>query len=273
MSSWWHYLFNRVSGQLVEDAAVPGVGVATEADFEGVKYNTNNNYGDKMKVKSADGVSVAYQVKGSGSPALVFFHGWSCDKSYWEPQTSHFSKKHKVVTVDLGGHGESGLERENWTVDAFAADVAAVVNKLDLKKVVLIGHSMGGPVVVEAARLMPDRVIGVVGVDTFGDIDRKRMPPPTEDRLARFRSNFVETTREMVKSMFLETSDPKLVEKIVLDMSSAPPKVGIGAMKGMSDYDLPGTFEKIKVPVYGVSILSIALSILRLPDSILHPSK
>ena len=202
-----------------------------------------------MKVKSADGVSVAYQVKGSGSPALVFVHGWSCDKSYWEPQTSHFSKKHKVVTVDLGGHGESGLERENWTVDAFAADVAAVVNKLDLKKVVLIGHSMGGPVVVEAARLMPDRVIGVVGVDTFGDIDRKRMPPLTEDRLARFRSNFVETTREMVKSMFLETSDPKLVEKIVLDMSSAPPKVGIGAMKGMSDYDLPGTFEKIKVPI------------------------
>jgi pimeloyl-ACP methyl ester carboxylesterase len=202
-----------------------------------------------MKVKSADGVSVAYQVKGSGSPALVFVHGWSCDKSYWEPQVSYFSNKHKVVTVDLGGHGESGLERENWTVDAFAADVAAVVNKLDLKKVVLIGHSMGGPVVVEAARLMPERVIGVVGVDTFGDIDRKRMPPPTEDRLARFRSNFVESTREMVKSMFLETSDPKLVEKIILDMSSAPPKVGIGAMKGTSDYDLPKALEKIKAPV------------------------
>ncbi len=202
-----------------------------------------------MNVKSADGVSIVYQVKGKGSPALVFVHGWSCDKSYWDPQVSHFAKRDKVVTIDLAGHGESGQERENWTVEAFGADVAAVVNHLDLEQVILIGHSMGGPVVIEAARQIPERVIGVVGVDTFGDINRKNPQPSTGDRLARFRTNFVEAVRPMVKSMFLEKSDPKLVEKIVLDMSSAPSRVGIGAMEGMFNYDLPKGFEKVEAPI------------------------
>ena len=202
-----------------------------------------------MKLESADGVSVAYQVAGNGIPTLVFVHGWCCDRSYWDLQVSHFAKKYKVVTIDLAGHGESGLERENWTIEAFASDVVAVVNHLDLKQVVLIGHSMGGPVVIEAARRLPERVIGVVGVDTFGDIDRKRTQEPIENRLARFKMNFVEASRETVRSMFLDTSDPKLVDKIVLDMSSAPPEVGIGAMKGSAVYELSKAFEKIKVPI------------------------
>ena len=120
-----------------------------------------------MNVKSADGVSIAYQVVGSGQPALVFVHGWCCDQSYWDSQVPYFSQRYKVVTIDLAGHGDSGLNRRTWTMAEFGNDVVAVVKELDLDRVVLIGHSMGGFVVAEAERRMPKRVIGLVGADTF----------------------------------------------------------------------------------------------------------
>lgn len=202
-----------------------------------------------MNATSADGLPLHYIANGSGNAALVFVHGWCCDKSYWDLQTAHFAKKHKVVAIDLAGHGGSGTGRTNWTVRAFGEDVAAVVTQLGLEQVILVGHSMGGPVAVEAARLIPERVIGLVGVDTFQDINRKGVRAPSGDRLARFRENFVETTREMVRSMFLEKSDPELVDRIVSDMSSSPSNVGIGAMEGMIDYDLARAIENIRVPI------------------------
>ncbi len=63
-------------------------------------------------VAAPDGVSIAYTVRGSGSPALVFIHGWMCDQSFWDAQVEPFSEFHTVVTIDLAGHGLSGMERE-----------------------------------------------------------------------------------------------------------------------------------------------------------------
>ena len=97
-------------------------------------------------VESADGVMIHYEVLGAGEPTLVLVHGWSTDRGYWKDQVGEFSKTYQVVTVDLGGHGESGLGREDWTMAAFGADVASVVNKVNPNTVVLIGHSLGGKV-------------------------------------------------------------------------------------------------------------------------------
>ena len=118
---------------------------------------------------SADGVSIHYQVQGKGKPALIFIHGWCCDRSYWDEQLSHFTQQYKVVAIDLAGHGDSGLERKAWTMEAYGEDVVAVVNKLKLQEVILVGHSMGGYVILEAARRLPERIIGLVGVDTLND--------------------------------------------------------------------------------------------------------
>ncbi len=70
-------------------------------------------------VTSADGVRVAYEVRGTGTPALVFIHGWSCDRSYWAGQLETFSREFQVVAIDLAGHGESGFGRQPWTIGAF----------------------------------------------------------------------------------------------------------------------------------------------------------
>lgn len=201
---------------------------------------------------SADGVSIAYEVRGEGEPALVFIHGWCCDRSYWKEQLPLFGKKYKVVSIDLAGHGDSGLDRKEWTMRAFGQDVVAVVNKLNLEQVVLIGHSMGGFVILEAARQMPQLVIGLVGVDTLHDFGYKLTQEQIDDWLTPVRSNFVEATRSNVRSMFTPNSDSTLVEKIVANMSSAPQEVGLGALEGYIDFqnnEIIQVLQEVKAPI------------------------
>ena len=107
---------------------------------------------------SADGVSIAYEVRGEGEPALVFVHGWSNNRNTWEAELAHFSQKYKVVAIDLAGFGASGNNREKWTMGAFGEDVAAVIKQIGLDDAVLIGHSMGGPVILEAAKRIPESI-------------------------------------------------------------------------------------------------------------------
>jgi pimeloyl-ACP methyl ester carboxylesterase len=201
---------------------------------------------------SADGNEIHYQVQGQGKPAIVFIHGWCCDRSYWDAQLPHFAQKYIVVAIDLAGHGESGLDRKEWTMGAFGEDVVAVVNKLNLEQVVLVGHSMGGFVILEAARRIPERVIGLVGVDTLQNFEDKLSQEQIDDWFTPMRSNFVETTRNFVRTMFTPNSDPALVEKIATDMSSAPQKVGSGALEGYVDFqnnEIIRVLREVQVPI------------------------
>ena len=93
-----------------------------------------------------DGVQIHYETGGSGSPDLVFIHGWNCDRSYWSAQLPVFASTHQVMAIDLAGHGDSGVNRENWSMANFGADVAAVAQALQLEDIILVGHSMGGQV-------------------------------------------------------------------------------------------------------------------------------
>jgi pimeloyl-ACP methyl ester carboxylesterase len=201
---------------------------------------------------SADGVSIAYEVRGKGEPVIVFIHGWCCDRTYWEAQLPYFAQKYKVVTIDLAGHGESGLDRKEWTMGAFGEDVVAVVDKLNLDQVVLVGHSMGGFVILEAARRIPQLVIGLTGIDTLQNFEDKVTQEQIDEMLTPLRSNFVEFSRNFVSSMFTPNSDPALVEKIANDMSSAPPVVGIGALEGYIDFqnnEIIQVLKEVKTPI------------------------
>src|SRR5262249_875057 len=113
-------------------------------------------------IRSVDGTSIVYGIAGHGEPAIVFVHGWACDRSLWRDQVAYFAKSRQVITLDLAGHGSSGRGRTEWTIERFAEDVAAVVRASGAKKVILVGHSLGGPVVVEAALRVPEQTVAVV---------------------------------------------------------------------------------------------------------------
>ncbi|MFN2646505.1 MAG: alpha/beta fold hydrolase [Burkholderiales bacterium] len=102
---------------------------------------------------------------GSGSPALVFVHGFACTHEDWRHQIGHFERAHEVLACDLRGHGRTPGRPHECSIEHYGGDVAALINNLELARVVLIGHSMGCRVVLEAARLIPDKVAGIVLVD------------------------------------------------------------------------------------------------------------
>jgi len=200
-------------------------------------------------VASPDGVAIAYSMTGAGDVTVVFVHGWSCDRSYWDEQIAAVSARYRVVRIDLAGHGESGLGRQQYTMRAFGKDVAAVIDALDLKPVVLVGHSMGGTVAVEAARIVPDRIIGLIGIDTlrrptFGLNDEQ-----IQGFLAPFHADFAQQTDTFVRNMFPADADSALVARIAGDMAAAPPAVAISAMAELLGNDLSPALAELDVPI------------------------
>ena len=180
---------------------------------------------------SGDGIPICYEVHGSGEPALVFVHGWSCDRSYWRRQLGHFAARHRVLAIDLAGHGESGVGRRAWTMPTFGDDLVAVVERLALADAVLIGHSMGGDVIVEAALQLADRVRGLVWADTYNALGEPRTRADMEEFLVPFREDFVSASRDLVRRMFVPGSEAGLVEWVVADMSAAPPELAFAALE------------------------------------------
>ena len=208
-----------------------------------------------LTVTSADGVSIAYETFGKGSTALVFVHGWSCDKSYWKGQIEYFSKAYRVVNIDLGGHGESGLGRKDWTIYSFGTDVAAVIKHLSLERVILIGHSMGGDVSADAALLLPGRIAGLIMVDVYKKLGAGRPAEQIDAFVADFSVDFAPKVQKLVRSMFLTNADPSLVEFVAKDMSSAPPAVALSAMRSSFTHSRQIThdFEHLKLPVIALN--------------------
>jgi pimeloyl-ACP methyl ester carboxylesterase len=182
-------------------------------------------------VTSADGSPITYGVRGKGDTTLVFVHCWTCNHEFWRPQIEYFSSKYQVVWLDLAGHGLSGSHRTQYTMASFGQDVASVVNKIKADNVVLVGHSMGGPVVIEAAKILGNKIIGVVGVDTFYTPFQY---PDSEAKIKNFvkpfEDDFKTASEQLVRSMFTPTADQDLVTSIVNQMSTANPNMGVSAM-------------------------------------------
>lgn len=204
-------------------------------------------------VVASDGVEIAYTIRGQGEPALVFIHGWLCDQSFWSEQVEVFAAGHTVVTLDLAGVGGSGAERSEWTLEAFGGDVHAVLEDLGLDSVILIGHSMGGPVALEAARLLPDAVVGIVGVDTFHNAERQMDPKQLEGYLKAYEADFVGTCERFVRSMSLPESDAALVTRTIDAMCSAPPEIAIAQLREFSTYDMTLAMRRVTAPIRSVN--------------------
>jgi pimeloyl-ACP methyl ester carboxylesterase len=200
-----------------------------------------------------DGLEIAYDVRGAGSTALVFVHCWACDREFWREQLDVFAGDYRVVSLDLPGHGASGAERDAWSIAGLGADVQAVVEALDLKRVVLIGHSMGGPVTLAAAALLPERVIGVVCVDTVHDAENRMPPGMAEQLAAQFEQDWEGSMRQMVPAMFPPTADPAVRDWVAEQALGTDRAAAVALMRAFEDVDLPALLSGAGVPVRGVN--------------------
>jgi pimeloyl-ACP methyl ester carboxylesterase len=204
---------------------------------------------DVGKTLSADKVEIVYTSQGSGETAVIFIHGGFADRSFWTNQVKPFAAKYHVIALDLAGHGESGHNREKWDIFGFARDVRAVMEKEKIRRAVLVGNSMGGPVALETTRLVPDKVLGIVAVDTF-QVFMKAPPDYFQKQTRAFRSDFTGTMRKMVTQLFHKDVDPALYEQVEKKMlKNTDPNMAAGLMEFFATYDYVEAAKKLPHPI------------------------
>jgi pimeloyl-ACP methyl ester carboxylesterase len=203
-------------------------------------------------VASADGVPIRYHAEGGGEPALVFIHDWSCDRGEWAEQVTRFSADRQVIALDLAGHGESGRERQDWTIESLGEDVRAVVLALDIGRVVLIGHGMGGEVALAAAGRMPDRVVAVVGIDAFQDVEHRPDAAQIEIQVGRWEKDFAGTAKLLVDGQLPKDSEPALRDRLREQLAAAPPAIALPLLRASLDFDLAAACGRVHVPIRAI---------------------
>lgn len=189
-----------------------------------------NQVSNKTAVVHHD-LHLNYSLTGIGDITLVFVHGSFLDETYWDAQIDYFSSSYQVVSIDLAAHGKSGNNRSTWTIEQFGQDVIALLKVLQLKNVILIGHSMGADAILEAAVLYPQAVIGVIAIEAFKNAGTA-LPEEYQQQIqqleTRLKTDFSNTAEEYARMNLLtpETS-PAITGRIVKAYREAYEPMGI----------------------------------------------
>ena len=129
-------------------------------------------------ITTPDGVRIAYHEVGSGDPSIVFIHGIYGNRGGFTLQEEYFSPNHRCVAIDLRGNGDSDKPNEVYSMAQYADDVAQVIRQAGLGRSVLVGHSMGGQVVISVAERHPELVAAVASLDSPQQHPRMAGPDP-----------------------------------------------------------------------------------------------
>jgi len=203
--------------------------------------------------RSADGVEIVYSVAGKGEPALVFVHGGLANRGFWDGQLKAFGPRYRTIALDLAGHGESGRNRVKWGMPEFGADVKAVIDAERAKQVIIFGNSLGGPVAVEAALLLPGRVLGVVGVDTFQVFSEAIPPADIQQRAELFEKDYPAALKSMVAMLFHKDADPAIMADAEKRMSGTSPEVAKAMFLGMAGYEEAAAVRRLRAPMRAIN--------------------
>jgi pimeloyl-ACP methyl ester carboxylesterase len=173
-----------------------------------------------------DGVARAHTEAGSGAPPLLLVHCWCGDDTHLAHQFDHFARTHRVVAVDLRGHGASDKPVQEYTVAGFADDLAWLRDQLRVDKPVVVGHSMGGNVAFELARRHP--AYRSRGGFSYRPAGLAR--PEASQHAAGLRGpRYQEVQRRYAEEFFLPTDDAHLKARLIAGLSSLPQHVTLSA--------------------------------------------
>jgi pimeloyl-ACP methyl ester carboxylesterase len=195
---------------------------------------------------------IHHVITGNGRPPIVFVHGFACAHSDWDAQVAHLSPRHQTVAVDLRGHDLSPGTADECSIEWYGADVVEVMRALDLPPAVLVGHSMGSRVVIEAALQASDHAAGVVLVDgsqfapAMGAILKEALATP---------DGFANLTRRWFEDMFTPSSDATVASSVVERAECLPREIGEKVLLDLVRYDvgrLPTAIGDLRVPVMAI---------------------
>ncbi len=221
----------------------PQSGQATKSNTTKLKVRDGDAKLDKWKVH--------YQSYGKGPDALVFVHGWACNLTFWDSNVPAFAGKQRVIAVDLIGHGMSDKPQVTYTMDLFAKSIAVVLKHAGVKRAVLVGHSMGTPVVRQFYRDYPQQALALVFVD--GSLRSFGTPEQVAPMINAFKGpNYKQFVEQFITTLTNDVASKNELQHITTAMLSTPQNVIVGGMEAMAD---PGIWkdDQIKIPVLAIN--------------------
>jgi len=194
-----------------------------------------------------------YTLAGSGSPALLFIHGWSCKRTYWNPQLEYFSNNHTVMAIDLPGYGDSATDNANNTISGHAQNVISAAKTLP-SPVVLVGHSMGGAIALEAAQHLPNKQLaGVILTDTFlinyGILSAEEITGYYQP----FVDDFSGAMTGLVENCCVTETPAALIAQLSKEMSAVDVTKALPLWNSLLNWNPATAFASLKAPIHAIN--------------------
>ena len=202
-----------------------------------------------MKKLARNGVALAFDEAGKGGPPVLLIHGWACDHREMEPLFRHFSARHRTISVDLRGHGESDKPVQDYSIAEFASDLAWLCDCLNVWKPIVIGHSLGGLISMELAfdHKLP---LAIAVLDSpLIPIEGRRVV--LRALLEQLRGpDYLERQREFISGqLFVEPNDPERKADIIRRMSSGPQHVIVSVFENILKWNRIGEILSCRLPL------------------------
>lgn len=214
-------------------------------------------------------VTLPYHVRvGAGAPPLVFVHGFGCSHEDWHAQLVHFGPTRSSVACDLRGHGATPGRPAECSIETYGADVAELLRALELPRAVLVGHSMGCRVVLQAALDAPGRVAGLVLIDgsRVGEGEAAAAARAAGDAVAA--RGYADFADRLFEAMFLPTSDAGLRKRVVARARALPEAIGAALFPRMAAWDavnMERALSAIRQPILVIQSTSMNAARVRVP--------
>jgi pimeloyl-ACP methyl ester carboxylesterase len=195
-----------------------------------------------------DGIRVHYKSLGDGATAVVFVHGWTCDLTFWRAQVPALDGKTRILLIDLPGHGQSDKPKVEYTMDRFARAVNAVLKDAGVESAVLVGHSMGTPVIRQFYRLFPKQTRALVAVDGSLHFDVEKREPFEQLITSLSGPDYKENHGKFFESMFTPKTSAEVRRAVMTAVQGTPQYVAVSAMRSLLDPSI-WKDDPIAVPV------------------------
>lgn len=200
-----------------------------------------------MALKQVNGIKVAYDEIGSGDP-IVLVHGWSANRSALRFIAERLGENHHVVNLDLRGHGESTTTDDEVTMELMAADVVALCAELGLERPTLVGHSMGGGIVLQAAADRPEAVGAIVMLDPPTLEPSAESEAMAGELTAGLEADLAATREGFIRSMALPNADPAVVEEVLVTAATNADEDVLRAWGALGSFDPQALGPRVQCP-------------------------
>nr|WP_315147754.1 alpha/beta hydrolase [uncultured Flavobacterium sp.] len=178
---------------------------------------------------------ISYSDTGKGN-AIVLLHGFLENQTMWQDLVPALSKKFRVITLDLLGHGESGCLGYVHSMEDNAAVVRTVLSKVGIRKAIFVGHSMGGYVALAYAEMYPDKVKGLVLMNSTSKADSEEKKANRDRAIKAVKKDYTTFIRLSISNLFSEENREKMlddIEKVKTEALKTPLQGVVASLEGM----------------------------------------